>query len=163
MRAKRTYSVLPGSSANAPALSVSQARRPSPQPAAPRRLPRTFRRCPGFDNDCPEFWWGERPREPRCPESKTFRPVFGNDCPDLAGRCPDRKSSCPGSMSHCPGHFRFRPDFQTLAPVLKAVAPISGAPRLFYKLLPQSNLCGIAAKRRKERKKTLTRDPETVN
>jgi hypothetical protein len=36
---------------------------------------------------------------------------------------------------------------------LKAVAPIHKTPRLFHKLLPQSNLHWIAAKERKERKK----------
>ena len=56
-------------------------------------------------------------------------------------------------MSRCPGSFRLCPDFQTLAPFLKAIAPISGAPRRFCNLLPQSNLHKIAAKTRKERKK----------
>jgi hypothetical protein len=56
--------------------------------------------------------------------------------------------------SRCPDFFRLCPEFQTLAPFLKTVAPISGTPRLFCNLLPQSNLHGIAAIERKEHKKT---------
>jgi len=103
-------------------------------------LPHTSRRCPGFGNDCPGFWWGERPREPRCPESKTFRPDFVNACPDQNHRCPERKSGCPELVSRCPDGFRICPDFQTIAPFLKAPAPIYGTPRLFCNLLPKSKL-----------------------
>jgi hypothetical protein len=116
-------------------------------------LPRTSSRCPGFDNDRADFWWGERPREPRCPESKTFHPDYVNVCPDIDSGCPDFQTGCPGSMSRCPGSFRFCPDFLTVAPFLRAIAPISKTPRRFCNLLPQSNLHKIAAKTRKERKK----------
>jgi hypothetical protein len=152
MRAKRTFRVSSETSATAPAIFVSQARRLSPQPDSLQRLPRTFRRCPGFDNDCPDSANRSPGLKSCCPESKTFRPDFENSCPEIAGRCPDRKSSRPGSMSRCPGGFRFCPEFLTLTPVLKAVAPISGAPRLLHNSLPPSNLRGIAAKKRKIRK-----------
>jgi hypothetical protein len=117
-----------------------------PLPDSPGRLlPRLFSRCPGFDNDCPDFWWGEHPREPRCPESKTSRPGLGNDCPDSAGHCPGFKNDRPGLASHCPGNFQLCPDFQTLAPFLKTAAPIPRTPRQFHNLLLQSKLdvdCG---------------------
>jgi hypothetical protein len=102
--------------------------------------PQLARRCPGFDNDCPEFGWGERPREPRRPEPKTFRPAFGNDCPDFDSRRPDFQNCCPELVNRCPGFFRHCPEFQTLAPFLKATAPISWMFRLFFNLLPVSNL-----------------------
>jgi len=116
-------------------------------PDNPQRLPRLARRCPGFDNDCPEFWWGERPREPHCPGTKTSRPDLVNTCPDRDHHCPGRKTGCSGSMSHGPGGFRLCPDFLTVAPDLRAAAPISKTPRRFCNLLPQSHLC---SSRRKE-------------
>jgi len=124
-----------------------------PLPDNPRQLPQFACRCPGFDNDRPEFWWGERPREPRCPESKTYRPDHVNACPEFDSSRADFQTGCPGLVSGCAGSFRLCPDFQTVAPFLKAFAPIYGAPRRFCNLLPQSNLHKIAAKRRKERKK----------
>jgi hypothetical protein len=116
-------------------------------PDNPQRLPQPVCRCPGFDNDCPEFWWGERPREPHCPEPKTVRPDFVNACPDRDHRRPGRKTGCPGWVSRCPGCFRLCPDFQPPAPFLRAIAPIYGVPRRFCNLLPQSHLC---SSRRKE-------------
>jgi hypothetical protein len=53
---------------NSAGISFAQIRFLPPLPHNPRRLPQTACRCPGFDNDCPEFWWGERPREPHCPD-----------------------------------------------------------------------------------------------
>jgi hypothetical protein len=126
-----------------------------PLPDSPRRLPRLACRCSGFDNDCPEFWWGERPREPRCPESKTFRPDYVNDCPDIDSGSPGLQSSCPGLVRRCPGSFRLCPDFQTLAPFFKAIAPIHTPSRLFHNLLPQSILHKIAAKRHRIRKNSF--------
>jgi hypothetical protein len=112
-----------------------------PLPDSSRRLPRTSRICPGFDNDCPKFWWGERPREPRCPETKTFHPDYVNVCPDIDSGCPGFQNSCLGRMSRCPEGFRLCPDFQTLAPFVKPVAPIFRRLRSFCNLLPQSHLC----------------------
>jgi hypothetical protein len=109
-------------------------------------------RCPGFDNDCPEFWWGERPREPHCPGTKTIRPDHVNACPEFDSSRTDFQTGCPGLVSRCPGAFQLCPDFQTIAPDFNADAPISGTPRLFCNLLPQSKLHKIAAKRRRIRK-----------
>jgi len=117
------------------------------RPPCRQLLPLTFRRCAGFDNDCPDSANRRPGFKNRCPESKTSRPGLGNDCPDFANRCPGSKSFRPGLMNRCPGGFRLCPDFQTFAPVLKVVAPISGAPRQFHNLLPQNNLC---SSRRKE-------------
>jgi hypothetical protein len=111
------------------------------------RLPQSVRRSPDFDNGCPEFWWGERPREPRYPESKTCRPAFGDACSGFDRRRPDLQNSRPGLVNRCPDFFRLCPGFQTFAPFLKASAPISGAPRSLYNLLPHSNL---SRRRRKE-------------
>ena len=112
---------------------------PSP-PDSPRRLPRLFRRRPGFDNDCPEFLWGERPREPRCPVPNPSRPALGKNCADLEIDCPGTKDTCPDSMSRRPGRIRFCPDAQTFAPFVIAAAPIYRTPRQFCNLLPVSNL-----------------------
>ena len=61
-------------------------------------LPRLVRRCFGFDNDCPEFWWGERPREPRRPESKIFRSDFLNGCPGVDCRRPTQKNTAAATL-----------------------------------------------------------------
>ncbi len=103
-------------------------------------LPRFIRLCPGFDNDCPEFWWGEHPREPRCPVPNPSRPALGKNCADLEIDCPGTKDTCPDSMSRRPGRIRFCPDAQTFAPFVIAAAPIYRTPRQFCNLLPVSNL-----------------------
>ena len=109
-------------------------------PDNPQQLPGLARRCPGCDNDCTEFWWGERPREPHCPGTKISHPDFVNACPDRDHRCPDFQTGCPGLVSRCPGGFRLCPDFQPPAPFLRAIAPISKTPRRFCNLLPQRHL-----------------------
>jgi hypothetical protein len=103
-------------------------------------FPKSVRRRPFFDNNCPAFRWSERPREPRCPESKTFRPALGNACPGFDSRRPGFQNSCPGLVNRCPDIFRHCLGFQTLAPFLKAFAPIFRRPRLFCNLLPVSYL-----------------------
>jgi hypothetical protein len=103
-------------------------------------LPQSVRRCPGFDNDCPETKNCRSVFKSRCPELKTFRPALGNACPGFEARCPGFQNSRPGSVNRCHGFFRLCPGFQTLAPFLKAFAPISGMLRLFCNLLPHSYL-----------------------
>ena len=92
-------------------------------PDNPRRLPRLFRRCPGFDNDCPEFWWGERPREPRCPESKTSRPDFVNVCPDIDSRLPRFSNHLPRIDEPLPRRFPALPRISDPCPVFESCCP----------------------------------------
>ena len=109
-------------------------------------LPRLVRRCPDFDNRCPEFWWGERPREPRCPESKTSCPDFLNGCPGFDSHRPDFQDRCPGFVSRCPGFFRLCLEFFTPPPVLKASAPIFLGLKPACNTLFHSNLGWIPAR-----------------
>lgn len=125
---------------NPPVISVSRPARLPSLPDSSRPLPRTFRRCPGFGNDCPDPESRCPGFKNRCPESKSSRPDYLNDCPGRGQRCPDHKSGCPGNLSRCPDGFQLCPDSQTVAPVLKADAPISKTPRRFHNLLPQSSL-----------------------
>jgi hypothetical protein len=99
-----------------------------------------FRRRPGFDNDCPDAATPRPVFKTRRPASKTFRPAFVNGCPGFDRRRPGFQSRCPELVNGRPEFFGHCPGFQTLAPFLKVVAPIAGTPRLFYNLLPQSNL-----------------------
>ncbi len=158
-------------SVNPPAIFIPQPGQFSALPDFSRQLPRLFRRCPGFDNDCPDPENRRPGFKSHCPEPIISRPDFGNDCPGLAGCCPGIKSFGPGLVSRCPGSFRFCPDSQTVAPVLKAVALISGAPRLFRNLLPQSNLrkmvgtarCAVRSSQRDDPTATFNLQPSTLN
>jgi hypothetical protein len=152
MREQLTFRSLT-ESVNTPAIFVSHTRLLPPLPDTPRRLPHSIRRCPDFDNDCPESEYRRPVFKNCCSKSKTFRAALVNVRPERNHRRPERQSGCPGWVNGCSGGFRLCHGFQTLAPFLKAFAPISGTPRLFCKLLPQSYLQELPQRNAKNARK----------
>jgi hypothetical protein len=118
-------------------------------------LPQSVRRCP-------DFRWGERPREPRSPgfgndspESENRRPVFkshspefetaspvlANGSPGFGSRSPDFQDGSPGLAGRSPEFFRLSPVFKAFPRFGEAFPRFILASRHFWNLLAHSNLC----------------------
>jgi hypothetical protein len=86
-------------------------------------LPKSVRLSPDFQNDRPEFWWGERPREPRRPDFETASPNFRAVPPISKATVPFLKTTLPVSAD--------------APPDLKAAPPIFGESPRFCQPFPR--------------------------